>query len=49
MMGDLVPKRPSKYCRNYLVGARFQSRAEAESAILEDVDPKTVRLSPEQG
>ena len=34
-IGDLVPRPPSEYCReNYFVGASFQSRHEAETAIL---------------
>jgi predicted TIM-barrel fold metal-dependent hydrolase len=34
LMRDLVPRRPSDYCReSYFVGASFQSRAEAEAAI----------------
>jgi predicted TIM-barrel fold metal-dependent hydrolase len=34
LMKDLVPRRPSEYCReNYFVGASFQSRPEAEAAI----------------
>jgi predicted TIM-barrel fold metal-dependent hydrolase len=33
-IGDLVPKLPSEYCReSYFVGASFQSRHEAETAI----------------
>ena len=35
-IGDLVPRLPSDYCReNYFVGASFQSRHEAETAIRE--------------
>jgi predicted TIM-barrel fold metal-dependent hydrolase len=34
LMKDLIPRRPSDYCReNYFVGASFQSRTEAEAAI----------------
>jgi predicted TIM-barrel fold metal-dependent hydrolase len=36
VMKALVPKAPSEYCRtNYFVGASFQSRSEAETAIRE--------------
>jgi predicted TIM-barrel fold metal-dependent hydrolase len=36
LMQGLIPKRPSEYCyENYFVGASFQSRSEAETAIRE--------------
>jgi predicted TIM-barrel fold metal-dependent hydrolase len=34
---SMVPRRPSEYCReNYFVGASFQSRVEAETAVRDD-------------